>query len=50
MEYIVKKNQVELSQRRKEGLLKLAQVIQWGRRNPVDFIRIFFGIERLGRS
>jgi hypothetical protein len=31
MEYIIKKNKTELSNRKKEGLVKLAEIIQWGR-------------------
>lgn len=34
-----------LSERRIDGYLKYAEIIQWGRRNPVEFVRIFFGIE-----
>ena len=45
MEYIITKNKNELSQRKKEELLKLAKIIQWGRRNPVDWVKIFLGIE-----
>jgi hypothetical protein len=44
-EYMIKRNNVEISQRKKEGLLKLARVIQWGRRHPVDFIHTFMGIQ-----
>ena len=45
MEYIITKNKVELSQRKKEGLLKLAKIIQWGRKYPTDFVERFFGLE-----
>ncbi len=45
MEYIIKKNKNEISNRKKEGLLKLSEIIQWGRRNPIKFVHIFFGIE-----
>jgi hypothetical protein len=45
MEYIITKNKVELSQRKKEELLRLAKIIQWGRRNVLDFVHIFFGVE-----
>lgn len=34
-----------MSARKIEGYLKLAEVIQWGRRNPVRFVERFFGIE-----
>jgi hypothetical protein len=36
-----------LSQRKIEGYLKLAEVIQWGRKNPVKFVERFFGMELL---
>ena len=45
MEYIITKNKNELSQRKKEELLKLAKIIQWGRRNVLDFVKIFLRIE-----
>lgn len=45
MEYIMTKNKNELSQRKKEELLKLAKIIQWGRRNVIDFVKIFLRIE-----
>lgn len=45
MEYIIKKNKNEISQRKKEELLKLANIIQWGRRNVIDFVKIFLRIE-----
>jgi hypothetical protein len=45
LEYVVKKNKNELSQRKKEGLLKLAKIIQFGRRHPVDFVELFMGIQ-----
>jgi hypothetical protein len=31
MEYIIKKNKTEMSHKKKEGLLKLSEIIQWGR-------------------
>jgi hypothetical protein len=36
-----------LSQRKIEGYLKLAEIIQWGRKNPVKFVERFFGMELL---
>jgi hypothetical protein len=45
MEYIVKENKNVISQKKMEGLLKLSEVIQWGRREPVHFIARFFGVE-----
>ena len=36
-----------LSERRLEGYLNLAKIIQWGRKYPVRFVETFFGIELL---
>jgi hypothetical protein len=36
-----------LSQRKIDGYLKLAEIIQWGRKNPVKFVERFFGMELL---
>lgn len=36
-----------LSERKLEGYLKLAEIIQWGRKYPVRFVETFFGIELL---
>lgn len=36
-----------LSQRKIDGYLKLAEIIQWGRKNPVKFVDRFFGMELL---
>ncbi|WP_164744274.1 LAGLIDADG family homing endonuclease [Paenibacillus xylaniclasticus] len=47
MDIVVKSSQAQLSQRKLEGYLKLAQIIQWGRRSPVKFCERFFGIEFL---
>ena len=46
MEYIIKKNKHEISQRKREGLAKLAKIIQTGRKQPLWFVREFLGIER----
>ena len=46
MEYIIKKNKHEISQRKREGLVNLAKIIQTGRRQPLWFVREFLGIER----
>lgn len=40
-------NQKNMSQRKIDGYLRLAEVIQWGRKNPVGFVERFFGIELL---
>jgi len=47
MEFYVKQSKTELSQRKLEGYLKLAEVIQWGRMHPVKFSERFLGIEFL---
>ncbi|MFF3129981.1 hypothetical protein ACFVRD_49400, partial [Streptomyces sp. NPDC057908] len=36
-----------MSQRKIDGFIKLAEVIQWGRKNPVKFVERFFGMELL---
>lgn len=36
-----------LSQRKLEGYLKMAEIIQWGRRNPVKFVETFLGVEMM---
>ena len=38
---------LNMSQRKIEGYIKLAEVIQWGRKNPVKFVERFFGMELL---
>lgn len=40
-------SQNKISQRKLDGYLKLAEIIQWGRRNPVKFIERFMGLELL---
>lgn len=47
MDIIVKRSKKELSQRKLEGYLKLAQIIQWGRKYPLRFCEIIYGIEFL---
>lgn len=47
MNIIVKQSKKELSQRKLEGFLRLAEIIRWGRRNPVHFCRRFYGVEFL---
>ncbi len=44
MSILLKQN---MSQRKIDGYLKLAEIIQWGRAHPVKFIELFFGIELL---
>jgi hypothetical protein len=36
-----------MSSRKIDGYLKLAELINWGRRNPIEFVRLVFGIELL---
>lgn len=36
-----------ISQRKLDGYIKLAEIIQWGRKNPVKFIERFMGLELL---
>lgn len=47
MEIIVKETKQEMSQRKLEGYLKLAEIVQWGRKAPVKFCERFYGIEFL---
>jgi hypothetical protein len=47
MDYIVTKTKKELSQKKLYGLLKLAEIINFGRKSPVKFCEIFFGISFL---
>lgn len=37
--------QIHLSQRKKEGYLRLAKIIQWGRKQPVHFMERFMKVE-----
>ncbi len=45
MDFIIKESQKEFSQRQLETYEKYTQLIQWGRRDPVEFIRQIMGIE-----
>lgn len=45
MDYIIKKTDQEISTRKLEGYRRWANVVQWGRRNPVQFAEQFIGIE-----
>jgi hypothetical protein len=47
MTIIIKKSKNEMSQRKLEGYLKLAQIVQWGRKSPTRFVERFYGIELL---
>jgi len=45
MDFSTKRTKKEISQRQLEGYLKYAELIQWGRRNPVMFCEYMMGIE-----
>jgi len=45
MDFLIRESQKELSQRKQETYYRYNQVIQWGRRDPVAFIRRFMKIE-----
>jgi len=47
MDYFVRSTEKNISQRKLEGYLKLAQVVQWGRENPIKYCERFYGIEFL---
>ena len=45
--YFVKPSYYDMSNMKLDGLKKLAEIIQWGRRNPTKFVSRFFGIDFL---
>lgn len=45
--FFTKPTYYDMSELKLEGLKKFAEIIQWGRRNPVKFCERFFGIEFL---
>lgn len=45
--YFVKPTYYDMSNLKLEGLKKTAEIIQWGRRQPIKFCERFFGIEFL---
>jgi len=45
--FIVKHSEQELSQRKLEGFVKLAEIVNWARGAPVKFCEQFYGIEFL---
>nr|DAT84917.1 MAG TPA: Terminase large subunit [Caudoviricetes sp.] len=47
MEFFAKTTTKELSQKKKEGLLKWADIIQWGRRSPSQFCELILGVSLL---
>lgn len=42
--YFVKPTDYDMSNLKLEGLKKTAEIVQWGRRNPVKYIQRFYGI------
>jgi len=44
MNYSIKPTKKQMSQKKLEGYVKLAKIIQWGRKNPVKFVDRFLGI------
>jgi hypothetical protein len=47
MDYYILQSEIEMSQRKLEGYLKLAEIAQWGRQYPTRFCERFYGIEFL---
>ena len=47
MDYFIRSSDIQLSQKKLEGYLKLAEIIQWGRKAPIKFCERFMGIEFL---
>ena len=47
LEYFLRSSETQLSQKKLEGYLKLAEIIQWGRQAPIKFCERFMGIEFL---
>lgn len=43
-------NKNNISQRKLDGYIKLAEIIQWGRKNPVKFVERFFWNGTFGLS
>mgnify|MGYP005754466211 FL=1 len=46
-EIYVKPTELMLTQRKLEGLKKLAEIKQWGIRNPTKFMHTFLGVDLL---
>jgi hypothetical protein len=47
LDYFIRNSEIAISQKKLEGYAKLAEVIQWGRKNPIKFNERFLGIEFL---
>jgi len=41
MDFYIKPNEKQMSQRKREGYLRLAEIVQWGRKFPVRFVERF---------
>ncbi|MED3562261.1 terminase [Bacillus xiapuensis] len=47
MDFFIRNSDAQISQRKIEGYLKLAEIIQWGRKSPIKFCEQFLGIQFL---
>ncbi|WP_299831248.1 terminase [uncultured Metabacillus sp.] len=47
MDFFIRSTDAQISQRKLEGYLKLSEIIQWGRKNPIKFCEQFLGIQFL---
>jgi hypothetical protein len=47
MNYFIKETKKAISQKRMENYLKLAKIVNWGRRVPTKFAELIFGLELL---
>jgi hypothetical protein len=45
LEYFLRSSETQLSQKKLEAYLRLAEIIQWGRKAPIKFCERFMGIE-----
>jgi len=44
MDFSIKQGKEYMSDTKKEGYMRLAQIIQWGRKYPTKFVERFFGV------
>ena len=47
VDFYVKTTTKELTQRKKEGLAKWSEIVNWGRRSPYQFMNRILGIDLL---
>ena len=47
MDFFIRSTEAQISQRKLEGYLKYAEILQWGRKNPIKFCEQFMGIQFL---